>query len=79
MIPFIRRSEISKTNLLWKKTELWLPLRSRIDWKGRKGAFEVWKSLYLDSSGGYMSVHICQNSLNCTFKICVFPCIVNLI
>ena len=30
---------------------------------------------YLDYSGGYTIVHICQNSSNCTLKMCGFYCI----
>lgn len=38
--------------------------------KGMKELFEIINVLYIEWGGSYTGIYTCQNSLNCTIKIC---------
>lgn len=72
-IPFLGIYQ-RKENICPQK--ICIQTRSMVAWLGgltRNGQKEIDENvLCLDRGGDYMVGHICQNSWNCTIKICVF-------
>lgn len=74
VIPFIQCSEAWETGLWWTKSEQWFPLGMGGLTEGTGGNLGSDGKVRLDTEIGYTGICICQNSLNCSLKLCAARC-----